>query len=223
MNKGNMEAVKVRLRALGFDERLEEKLMAQVCFGPASFDLRFDKAVGEDVCTYLVHVSRGVSGGEYAVDYYYAYLRKGFVLAAGSLPVAARMSLIDWDLLAAHRVCSSVIVELSVLIEAGAVLAEAAKLGEHTLLLYKFWAGTTLESLIPDAGKIKAKYEMMQRYYISDQHPAITCEEAMRFLQNKWMERQMQQSRVQQRQADGGNTIQSSSGKNGKRRGGRKK
>ena len=220
MEKVNVEAIKARLLLLGFDDRLEEKLMGQICFSPPAFDVRFDKVVGEDSCTFFVRIEK-VANGDFAVVNYSAYLRKGFVLNAATRAVADRMSKIDWSLLSFARVSSLMVVELSVLKDAFNLLQEVEKLSEASLVLYRYWAGTSLESLIPGVGVIKAKYELMQRFYVSREHPPITSDEAMRFLQNRWLEKAMQQSRVQQRQAE--SDTRTSGSKKTKKRVGKKK
>ncbi len=220
MDKVNVERIKARLLGLGFDHMVEEKLMAQVCFGAAAFDLRFDKMVGEDACSFLVRVERG-GGGEFVVAYYSALFRKGFGLGTSALKLAERMSRVDWKQLALAR-AFVVVVELPIVQEAYSLLEEITKSPEVSLLLYKYWAGTSLESLVPDFVSLKAKYELMQRFYVSEEHQPITSDEAIRFLQNRWMEKAMQQSRLQQRQAGGGNDNESVT-KRVKRKSSRKK
>ncbi|MES2329995.1 MAG: hypothetical protein V4539_10355 [Bacteroidota bacterium] len=221
MNKANMEAIKARLNALGFDLQVEEKLTAQVCFNPAAFDLGFCKTSGEDKCTFLVHFERA-DDRQYEVAFYTACLHKGFVLSGSSRVVTEQMEKIDWNQIAYYRNSFAVPVELSVLQSAYAVLQEAAKLSDASLVLYKYWAGTTLESLIPGVASLKSRYELSQRFYLSEDHPPITSGEAMRFLQNRWTERQMQQSRLQRRQTEVG-TKESGSKKTSRRKVGRKK
>jgi len=135
MEKVNVEAIKARLLSLGFDDRLEEKLMGQICFSPPAFDVRFDKVAGEDSCTFFVRIEK-VANGDFAVVNYSAYLRKGFVLNAATRAVADRISKIDWNLLSFARASSSVVVELPVLKDAYNLLQEVEKLSEATLLFF---------------------------------------------------------------------------------------
>lgn len=221
MNKMNLEAIKARLVALGFDHEVEEKLMAEICFSPSVFDLRFVHASGQDEGSFLVHIARATSG-EYAVVHYTASLRKAVVLNPASQVMAERMGKIDWKLIASYRGTATVSIDLSILKEASAVLQEAAKLEEYPLILYKYWTGTTLEALVPGIASLKSKYELSQRFYVSEEHTAIRSGEAIRFLQNRWTERQMQQGRLQRRQEEGGQN-QSASIKGNKRKPVRKK
>jgi len=135
MEKVNVEAIKARLLSLGFDDRLEEKLMAQLCFNPPAFDVRFDKVSGKDSCTFFVRIEK-VANGDFAVVNYSAYLRKGFVLNAATRAVADRISKIDWNLLSFAGASSSVVVELPVLKDAYNLLQEVEKLSEATLLFF---------------------------------------------------------------------------------------
>jgi len=221
MNKMNLEAIKAQLVALGFDHEIEEKLMSEIIFGPAVFDLRFVHASGQDEGSFLVHIARATSG-EYTVVHYTASLRNSVVLNPASQVMAERMEKIDWKLIASYRGSSFVTIDLSILKEAFAVLQEAAKLAEYPLILYKYWAGTTLEALVPGVASLKSKYELLQRFYVSEEHTAIRSDEAIRFLQNRWTERQMQQRRLQRRQEEGGQN-QSASVKGNKRKPVRKK
>jgi hypothetical protein len=203
MDKVNMERIKARLIGLGFDQMVEEKLMAQVCFGAAAFDLRFDKEVGEDSCTFLVRVQR--IDEQYSIVYYNAYFRKGFALPESTLKLAARMPNINWNQMAHSLSSVGFYVDLPVLQDAFTLLREIKKVPESSLILYKYWAGTTLESLVPDVVTLKNKYELTQRFYVSEEHQPITGDEAIRFLQHRWLEKAMQQSRLQQRQETSGN------------------
>lgn len=221
MEKINWETIKAQLVALGFDHEVEEKLMAEIIFSPSVFDLRFVRPSGLDTGIFLVHIERAASG-EYAVVHYTASLRNSVVLNPASQVMAERMEKIDWKLIASYRGSSFVTIDLSILKEAFAVLQEAAKLAEYPLILYKYWAGTTLEALVPGVASLKSKYELLQRFYVSEEHTAIRSDEAIRFLQNRWTERQMQQRRLQRRQEEGGQN-QSASVKGNKRKPVRKK
>lgn len=221
MNKMNLEAIKARLVSLGFDHEVEEKLMTEICFSPSVFDVRFVRPSGLDEGIFLVHIERGTSG-EYAVMHYTATLRKTVVLPPASQVMAERMGKIDWKLIASYRGSSFVTIDLSILKVAFGVLQESAKLAEYPLILYKYWAGTSLEALVPGIVSLKSKYELSQRFYVSEEHTAIRSDEAIRFLQNRWTERQMQQGRLQRRQAEGGQN-QSASVKGNKRKTVRKK
>lgn len=202
-----MEKIKARLIGLGFDSQVEEKLMGQICFGAASFDLRFDKVVGEDSCTFLVHCER--VGDQYSISYYNAFFRKGFALPASTAKFETRMGNINWKQIAHSLASVGFYVDLSVLNDAFGLLREIRAIAEAPLILYKFWAGTSFESLVPDVVTLKNKYELTQRFYVSEELQPITGDEALRFLQNRWLEKSMQQSRLQQRQAGSGNSPES--------------
>ena len=216
MNKMNLEAIKARLVSLGFDHEVEEKLMAEICFSPSVFDVRFVRPSGLDEGIFQVHIERSTSG-EYAVMHYTATLRKTLVLPPASQVMAEQMGKIDWKLIASYRESSFVTIDLSILKEASGVLQEAVKLAEHPLILYKYWAGTSLEALVPGIVSLKSKYELSQRFYVSEEHMAIRSDEAIRFLQNRWTERLMQLGRLQRRQAESGQN-QSASLKGNKRK-----
>jgi hypothetical protein len=49
---------------------------------------------------------------------------------------------------------------------------------------------------------IKSKSELNQRFYCAEGQPVISADEAYRFLQNKWLEKQLQLKRKQFESAD---------------------
>lgn len=207
----NVDAIKARLISLGFEAQVEEKLMGQICFGKTSFDLRFDKTVGEDGCTFFAHVQ--LLENSYMVPYYHAHFRKGFVLPGSLAALDKRMASFNWKQMAHSLAIVGFFMDIQVLQDAFTLLREIAKMPDAPLLLYKYWAGTSFESLVPDVVAYKNRYELSQRFYVSEEHQPITGDEALRFLQNRWLEKAMQQNRLQQRQADGGNTSESGSKK----------
>ncbi len=90
---------------------------------------------------------------------------------------------------------SGIIEDLSVLekSEQGKVVVSSLK--------QKFWSGTLHQEIIGSITLVKNKADVSQRFYIAEDGDGITTDEAYRFLQNKWMERQLQ---LKRKQADSG-------------------
>ena len=66
-----------------------------------------------------------------------------------------------------------------------------------TGLKMKFWAGIPYQELVGSISPLKNKSEVIQRFYLFDGQAGISVDEAYRFLQNRWLEKQMQAKRKQ--------------------------
>ena len=64
-------------------------------------------------------------------------------------------------------------------------------------LKLKYWAGVPYQELFGNISPLKNKSEVSQRFYFFDGQPGISIDEAYRFLQNRWLEKQMQAKRKQ--------------------------
>ena len=64
-----------------------------------------------------------------------------------------------------------------------------------TALKLKYWAGMNNQELVNNTSPLKTKNEVAQRFYFIEGHEGISVDEAHRFLQNKWIEKQMQHKR----------------------------
>jgi len=62
-----------------------------------------------------------------------------------------------------------------------------------SVLKYKFWTDPFLQSKIPELQSLKSKFELSQRFYIINGE-GITASEAYRFMNNRWLERQIHAS-----------------------------
>jgi hypothetical protein len=85
----------------------------------------------------------------------------------------------------------SVIEGLSVLekSEDGKVVSVGLKL--------KYWAGISYQELFGNISPLKNKSEVGQRFYFFEGQTGISVDEAYRFLQNRWLEKQLQAKRKQ--------------------------
>ncbi len=59
----------------------------------------------------------------------------------------------------------------------------------------KYWSDVPFSEFISFITPLKSKSEVGQRFYLFEGQPGISVDEAYRFLQNKWMEKQMQNNR----------------------------
>ncbi|MEO6135263.1 MAG: hypothetical protein ABIP35_08930, partial [Ginsengibacter sp.] len=59
-------------------------------------------------------------------------------------------------------------------------------------LKIKYWAGIPYQEVFGNISALKNKSEVCQRFYVFEGQAGITVDEAYRFLQNRWLEKQMQ-------------------------------
>ena len=64
-------------------------------------------------------------------------------------------------------------------------------------LKLKYWSGISYQELFGNISPLKNKSEVSQRFYFSEVQTDITVDEAYRFLQNRWLEKQMEVKRKQ--------------------------
>ena len=62
-------------------------------------------------------------------------------------------------------------------------------------LKLKYWAGIPYQEVFGNISPLKNKSEVSQRFYVFEGLPSISVDEAYRFLQNRWLEKQMQAKR----------------------------
>ena len=69
-------------------------------------------------------------------------------------------------------------------------------------LKLKYWAGISYQELFRNISPLKNKSEVNQRFYFFEGQTGISVDEAYRFLQNRWLEKQMQAKRKQTANAE---------------------
>ena len=62
-------------------------------------------------------------------------------------------------------------------------------------LKLKYWSGISYQELFGNINPLKNKSEVSQRFYFFEGQTGISVDEAYRFLQNRWLEKQMQAKR----------------------------
>lgn len=191
MQNANLHSLASQLISLGFDPSVESQLLCHICFAPLQFEISTSSLQGEDLCLFSVRVERDEQCN-YQLKYYTATLRKRVVVAAELEELDWRMETVDWAAVAMGR-------QVAKPIEA-AILEEAADLVEALqafgiaadLLRYKYWLGTALEPLIVFSSQHKSVWEISERFYFFNEIDLIPFSDAIRFLNSRWMERQLQ-------------------------------
>lgn len=192
----NVETIKQQLLALGFEDGLEQALLFQLCFLPEQFLLRHRKRRGPDTLVFTLHFER--IGNAYDFRFYDAGLQKpiSFDDAGGysdlCLALDEKMKMVDWK-----NFNVAVTLESARLVET--IMMGLAELSENDLgkefadrLRFKHWMHTDLEYKVQLTQPLRSRFETSQRFYFFEGEDPITIDEAHRFLQIKWMERQMQ-------------------------------
>jgi len=216
---------------LGFID-LSSSLLKRICFKPQSFVIcqRIEKA--KDQLGIHLFFERENSQNTYVLIYYDATLQKEMALTnttINGIDISAlerRMAEIDWKIafeLDAKKQWNaddkstwekefkieSIVTDL--------IALEASEEGKSIAvgLKIKHWAGVTYQELFGNINPLKNKSEISQRFYFSESQPGISVDEAYRFLQNRWLEKEMQAKKKQTEALQTGeseNDSQASSG-----------
>ncbi len=176
MAGNNLAPVVKLLQAMGFENGLERALRAKACFLPLHFEVfhKLDRA--GDTCSFHLYFKE--DAGMYKCLYYDACYRKEI---AFDDPVVAsldsRMKTIDWA---------------ADFDDIEAIMHDLKMVDPQTanLLLFKYWAGSPLESNLVSIAALRSQYEISQRFYVIEGSVPISVDEAFRFLQSRWMEKQ---------------------------------
>jgi len=213
MNIENISALMKQLQTLGF-ENAGYSLLKRISFKPENFILSQKIEKSKDKLSFQLFFEKEVSKGTYVLLYYDAVLQKEKPLIDATIngisitSLEKSMTEIDWksafDFVAKKQLnledktswekeqkVESVIEDLSELekSEDGKEVAVGLKL--------KYWAGIPYKELFGNISPLKNKSEVSQRFYFIEGQTGISVDEAYRFLQNRWLEKQMQAKKKQ--------------------------
>ncbi|MFW2476834.1 MAG: hypothetical protein ACN4EP_07960 [Sediminibacterium sp.] len=194
MNRKNMDMLAGRLRQLGFSEDIQYRLLSNVCFAPAHFEIDHQMLVGADRCRFSVHCVRG-DQGLYDAIYFIASLSKLPETPTDLSVIDSSMHKIDWQALYQGKeglVMGDPVQDTYVIAD---LLQEVINIDKEGLVRYKHWSGTSLEEMVPNLSYLKTQFEISQRFYLIDQQSPINFGDAMRFLQSRWLERKVNSDR----------------------------
>jgi len=213
MNIENISALMKQLQTLGF-ENAGYSLLKRISFKPENFILSQKIEKSKDKLSFQLFFEKEVSKGKYVLLYYDAILQKEMPLidvtinGINTTSLEKSMIEIDWksafDFVTKRQLnledktswekeqkVESVIEDLSELekSEDGKEVAVGLKL--------KYWAGIPYKELFGNISPLKNKSEVSQRFYFIEVQTGISVDEAYRFLQNRWLEKQMQAKKKQ--------------------------
>ena len=213
MNIENISALTGQLQSLGF-ENAGYSLLKRISFKPESFILSQKTERAKDKLSFQLFFEKEIKQDTYVLSYYDAILQKEKPLTDAAINgintsnLEKSMIEIDWknafDFVTKKQLnledktswekeqkVESVIEALSELekSEDGKIVAVGLKL--------KYWAGISYQELFGNISPLKNKCEVNQRFYFFEGQTGISVDEAYRFLQNRWLEKQIQAKRKQ--------------------------
>lgn len=211
MNIQNILALANQLQSLGF-ENAGYLLLKRICFKPDFFLFSQTIEKGNDKLSFQFYCEKDKIQNVYVLKYYDAILQKEAIVeditrnGINTNALQNSMVAIDWksafDFATnkpfnwedekswdKEREIEAIIDGLSILqnSEDGKVIATGLKL--------KFWSGSPYHELFGNIIPLKNKSDINQRFYFFEGHAGISVDEAYRFLQNRWLEKQMQTKR----------------------------
>ena len=211
MNIENISALMGQLQSLGF-ENAGYSLLKRISFKPGNFILSQKIERAKDRLSFQLFFEKDVKQDIYVLWYYDATLQKETSLSdavingINTTNLEKSMVEIDWknafDFVTKKQLNledkTSWEKELKVesLIE---VLSELEKSEDGKAvaigLKLQYWAGISYQELFGNISPLKNKSEVSQRFYFFEGQTGISVDEAHRFLQNRWLEKQMQAKR----------------------------
>lgn len=230
MNIQNISELAEHLQSIGF-ENAGYLLLKRICFKPDSFSLLQKVEKGKDQLSFRLFFEKDGKQNVYVLMYYDAILQKVNLVETtingiNTFNLEKSMTEIDWKSafdINTKRQCNledkatwekeqkleSVIENLIELekSEEGKVISVGLKL--------KYWAGIPYQELFGNISPLKSKSEVSQRFYFFEGQTGISADEAYRFLQNKWLEKQMQTKRKQTGDSQVGETENDSQASSG--------
>ncbi|MCA6439315.1 MAG: hypothetical protein IM581_05265 [Chitinophagaceae bacterium] len=192
-------------------------MIQHICCRPIRFVLTQQFSRNTDSITCQLFFER--KGDGYVFSHYDAALIHEQLMPALTInqivlkDLEAKMEVVDWKATTSATVFrlndpSSWAREKSI----EELIVELARLGSTPegknyadLLKLRFWSGTLVEQLTGSLVALRSRLEVSQRFYIVDGE-GITVEEALRFLQNRWMEKRMQAKRKEQEGSENAQT-----------------
>ncbi len=206
MNTAQIVSTAKTLISLGFDLSIEQQLLQRIPFQQSSFMLVQRKRQGFDTMNFKLHFNRN-DAGDYLCQCYDAILRKSITIPP--VPVQDidvgllenRVAAIDWSSYFSPEIIEESI-SLKIVEQVEAVITDLLALGVTTqgaelltLVKVKYWSDTPVEEIFDGFSQLRSRFEISQRFYFFEGEVAISTEESYRYLNNKWLEKQMQVKR----------------------------
>lgn len=206
MNIENILATAEALESLGFESPIAPYLALQASFNQANFSIQQRHTKDKNIITCILYFEK--DNDKYSCLYFDAILRKEIIIADTTVngidckEIDLRMQEVNWRsmfLFQGDKELSmkksadwdneekieSIVSDITILesTDEGRDVAERLKV--------KYWCDTPVQDIIANLHILRAKFEISQRFYFFDGQSGIGVEEAYRFLNNRWLEKQM--------------------------------
>lgn len=231
MNIQNISALSAQLKAIGFDN-MGYLLAKRICLVPEDFVITEKQFKDNEQIVFHFHFQKDKKLNGYILAYYDAILQKEISLSTQVIngvniaELQEGMNMVDWKMAfdfstkKQFNPDDKLSYEKEQKIEGLITALSEIELTEEgkqvsILLKQKYWSEIPYNELMGNISSVKSKTELSQRFYYAEGQSCISADEAYRFLQNKWLEKQMQVKRKQQEvtdNSDAGEEPNSSSG-----------
>lgn len=207
MDIQNISALESQLTALGFD-KMRDSLLKRIPFRLANFVLTRKIEQAQGMLTFHLFFSRISPAESYSLMYYDAIFQKDsvpeFVNGVDIGQLQREIQEINWkaafDLSGANEWTINTVEDYAAEIKLEKVMHQFYELEQSeegkaiaTNLKLRYWTGSNYQELFGNLVPVKTKTEISQRFYFSAEHSAISLSEASRFLQNKWLEKEIRE------------------------------
>lgn len=213
MNIQNITELTGQLQSLGFDN-LGSSLLKRICFKPENFYLNQKISKDREQLEFRFYFER--KSDAYMLLYYDVTLQQKNIfeeLMIAGINIAElemQMTTISWmsafnlderkKLDPNDKATWEVEAKIESVVESLAALEQDEKgKAVASALKVKFWLGTPYHEIFGSISSIKNRSDISQRFYFTENSVGISVDEAYRFLQNKWLEKQLQ---LKKKQAD---------------------
>lgn len=222
MNIQNISALSAQLKTIGFDN-MDYPLAKRMCLSPEEFILTEKRLKDNGQIVFNFHFQRDKKLNEFILAYYDAILQKEISVTTQVIngvniaELQEGMNTVDWKVAfdfntkkpfnPDDKLSYEKEQKIEQLINALSEL-ELTEEGKQISILVKqkYWSEIPYTELMGNISSSKSKAELCQRFYYAEEQACISADEAYRFLQNKWLEKQIQVKRKQQEVTDGSDT-----------------
>ena len=195
----NIQMLAEMLVTMGFDAKLGNALLKRASFRPETFSIGVSMPKGKDLLQFQICFERREDA--YHFRYYDASLRKEIEVPEALQELDKKMEAVNWvEAFAMHSgkawsaedkdtwkneaAIEAIVVELETVEDPDAVAR----------LKVKHWGNVQQDMFSLNA----SKYEITQRFYFFEDQGCIGADEAYKFLQHRWLEKQMLAKRRQE-------------------------
>jgi hypothetical protein len=207
MNIQNITELAWQLQSLGFDN-LGSLLLKRICFKPENFYLNQKISKDKEQLEVRVYFEKQKKNDVYMLLYYDVTLlhenifEESIIAGISVSGLEKQMTAIDWKLAfdldekrkldPNNKATWEMEAKVESVIESLTALEQDEKgKAVASVLKLKFWHGASYHEMFGSISSLKNKSDVSQRFYFSESSVGISVDEAYRFLQNKWLEKQL--------------------------------